>query len=280
MSILVIGRSGQLAQELQALRPNDTTTWGRNEVNLLDEKDLLKKVQALKPHFIINASAYTAVDKAESEVNDAFRINCDAVTNLVTIAQYLHIPLIHISTDFVFDGNSNDPYKETDTTNPIGAYGKSKREGELALLEVNPNAIIIRTSWLYGNFGQNFLKTMVRLGQERTEIGVVHDQSGSPTSTTDLANAILHTIEFERWIPGIYHYSNQGIATWFEFAKEIFDQLGFSIQINPITTEEYPTPAVRPKYSKLDSTKWEQTFGRPIPHWKASLMEVLKNREL
>jgi dTDP-4-dehydrorhamnose reductase len=279
MNTLIIGKSGQLAQELQALQPIEVIAWGRNEVNLLDEKDLLKKVQTLKPNYIVNASAYTAVDKAESEGREAYKINCEGVKNLGLISRTLNIPIIHISTDFVFDGNSTTPYRESDDTNPIGIYGKSKRDGELALVEANPNAIIIRTSWLYGNFGQNFYKTMIRLAQDRVEIGVVNDQFGSPTSTLDLAKAIFHTMEHKRWIPGIYHYSNQGIATWYEFAKEIFDQTSIAIKVNPITTAEYPTPASRPKFSKLDSSKWQQTFGQSIPHWKTSLTEVLKAHE-
>lgn len=279
MKIIVIGKTGQLAQELARLAPYQVNCLGRNEVDLLNCENVYTRLQEHKPNAVINASAYTAVDRAEQETTEAYNLNAKGVENLGKVCAELGIPFVHVSTDFVFDGKSSTPYKETDSANPIGVYGSTKYQGEQLLLQVNPKVIIIRTSWVYGIFGQNFMKTMIRLSQERSELGVVNDQWGSPTSSKELAKGILHAVQHPEWIPGIYHFSNSGTTTWFEFASTILELTEAKTIVKPITTNQYPTPAKRPKFSKLDTAKWESTYGYTIPHWKDSLKEILSEYE-
>jgi dTDP-4-dehydrorhamnose reductase len=277
MKIVVIGKSGQLAQELKQAAPEEILCLGREEINVFDRDTLFNQIKHLAPDAVINASAYTGVDLAEKEVDKAYALNAQAVENLGVVCFNLSIPLVHVSTDFVFDGSSNRPYDEFDVPNPIGAYGQSKYQGEQLLLAANPRSIIIRTSWVYGRFGSNFMKTMIRLGQERSEISVVSDQWGSPTASFDLAKGILKTIKHPSWIPGIYHFTNTGTTTWFDFAQKIMALTGSNTVIKPIETSEYPTPAKRPKYSKLNTSKWEQTYQSEIPQWEESLQQILQN---
>lgn len=279
MNLIVIGKSGQLAQELARLAPNQVTCLGRNDIDLLSYENVYTRLQEHKPSVVINASAYTAVDRAEQETTEAYNLNAKGVEILGKVCAQLGIPFVHVSTDFVFDGKSSTPYKETDPANPIGVYGNTKYQGEQLLLRVNPKAIIIRTSWVYGIFGQNFMKTMIRLSQERSELGVVNDQWGSPTSSKELARGILHAVHHPVWIPGIYHFTNSGTTTWFEFASNILKLAEATTTVKPISTNQYPTPAKRPEFSKLDTAKWEGTYGYTIPHWKESLKEVLKEYE-
>ncbi|HVG40748.1 MAG TPA: dTDP-4-dehydrorhamnose reductase, partial [Chitinophagaceae bacterium] len=197
------------------------------------------------------------------------------VKNLATVCSATQTSFVHISTDYVFDGTANNPYGEESSTNPMGVYGNSKLKGEEDALSVNANTLIIRTSWVYSVYGNNFVKTMLRLMQSRPDISVVADQKGSPTHATDLANAILQIIESKVWQPGIFHYSNEGVITWFDFAAAIKKITGSSCSIHPITTEQYPTPAMRPKYSVLDKSKIKNTFNLYIPNWEDSLKKCL-----
>ncbi len=289
MRILVTGKSGQLGRSIQKLVNTDTKIdnnqssnefifAGREELNLSSESGISHYFdRSNKFDVIINCAAYTAVDKAEEEQELANQVNHLAVKQLASIANKQQVRLIHISTDYVFDGESDKPYTEIDKTNPINVYGKTKLAGELALKEIMPtDAIIIRASWLYSEFGNNFVKTMLRLGKERDELNVVSDQIGSPTYATDLAGAILEIIkskEFreENQTTQIYHYSNEGEISWHDFAKEIFELADIQCRVNPITTGEYPTPAQRPKNTVMQNDKIARIFGLKIENWKTSL---------
>lgn len=279
-NILVTGANGQVGQEIQELSANYPYTFfftGKNKLDITDAIALENFITLHNIHTIINCAAYTAVDKAETEKKRATDINSDAVRTLATISAKNNIKLIHISTDYVFDGLGYLPYDEEHSTNPISIYGQTKREGELAILDVNPaNSIIIRTSWLYSSYGANFVKTMLRLGKERESLGVVYDQIGSPTYAKDLAYTILEIIPHisNENVP-IYHYSNEGVASWYDLAKEIMYGANLSCTINPITTLEYPTPAKRPYYSVFNKHKIKKDFGIKIPYWKDSLKACL-----
>jgi dTDP-4-dehydrorhamnose reductase len=227
--------------------------------------------------FCINCAAYTAVDKAETNTELAYLINATAVENLAKNCQKYHTQLIHISTDYVFDGSAKHPYRETDQTNPVSIYGSSKLMGENLALQHAPGSLIIRTAWVYSSYGNNFVKTMLRLMQERDSIQVVHDQFGCPTYAADLALAIMQIIISEKCKdhPGIYHYTNTGIINWYDFAVAIKKLTGSNCTINPITTAEYPTAAKRPAYSALDNTKIKITFDLTIPDWESGLKKCL-----
>jgi dTDP-4-dehydrorhamnose reductase len=229
---------------------------------------------------VILCAAYTAVDKAEDEPELCYRINRDAVRNLAEVAGR-ESRIIHISTDYVFDGTGKFPWKESDRTHPQSVYGRSKLEGEQALLENAPQSIIIRTAWLYSSFGNNFVKTMIRLGKERETINVVNDQFGTPTYAADLAKAILDIVAFSeknnQFPAGIYHYSNEGICTWYDFCIKIFMLAGIeTCKVNPVPTSGYPTKAKRPVYSVLDKTKIKEVFGIAIPQWEDSLKKCIE----
>ncbi|MFA5921267.1 MAG: dTDP-4-dehydrorhamnose reductase [Methylococcaceae bacterium] len=290
-SILVTGANGQLGSELHQLSglySNYTFTFiSRNELDL-SNSDAIQHWFADKTFdVIINCAAYTAVDKAESEPALAKAINATAVATLARIVKEKNISLIHISTDYVFDGKNFKPYLETDPTDPHGLYGQTKLEGEQAMLAINPEkSIIIRTSWVYSSFGNNFVKTMLRLGREREELGVIYDQVGSPTSARDLALAILSIIQHPKLstlqATEIYHFSNEGVCSWYDFAKAIFELSAIACRVNPIETKDYPTPATRPHYSLLNKAKIKNTFDLTIPYWKDSLqacLEVLKGNK-
>jgi dTDP-4-dehydrorhamnose reductase len=281
-NILVTGSNGQLGSELQAIAAQYSdfafTFSDRNTLDLSSE-------DAIKGYFsdkdfdvIIHCAAYTAVDKAESDEEAAFAINYRAVETLAHIAKAKNIALIHISTDYVFDGSNFKPYVENDPTNPQSVYGESKRASEEAMLTINPaNSLIIRTSWVYSSFGSNFVKTMLRLGRERDELGVIFDQVGTPTYAGDLAAAILEIIpQVVNDTVEIYHYSNEGVCSWYDFAKAIFELSGVECEVKPIETTAYPTPATRPHYSLLNKTKIKQTFALSIPYWRESLKSCLK----
>lgn len=279
--ILVIGASGQLASELIFLKKNYpkfefrfTPQLETDISNINAVKDIFEKVQ---PNFIINCAAYTAVDKAESDSERAYAINEQGAKNLAEVAKEYNAFLVHISTDFVFDGTSTNPYIETDTVNPISVYGASKLKGEEAIQAVGGDYTIIRTSWLYSSFGVNFVKTMMRLGVEKESLNVVSDQIGSPTYCRDLARFILENIEnFKSHNRQIYHFSNQGVASWFDFATEIMKLANLSCKVSPIPTSGYPTPAARPSYSVMDKSKLTTDFNYTIPEWKTSLAECIK----
>ncbi|MDR0681950.1 MAG: dTDP-4-dehydrorhamnose reductase [Dysgonamonadaceae bacterium] len=282
-NILITGANGQLGNELQVLfsQYQDFIFFATDvdTLNLCNKKEITDFIEQNEIHYIVNCAAYTAVDKAEDEMELCYKINRDAVRNLAEAAQG-KAKIIHISTDYVFDGKATVPYKETDTTHPQSVYGKSKEEGEIVLLEQAPESIIIRTAWLYSLFGNNFVKTMIRLGKERTSLNVVNDQMGTPTYAADLAKAILDIIVFSEntqiLASGIYHYSNAGITTWFGFTEKIFQLSNIkNCQLNPIPTSEYPTKAARPAYSVLDKTKIKETFPVAVPEWENSLEKML-----
>lgn len=279
-NILVTGANGQLGSEIKRIVPTLDSTFNFifTDVDTLDITNLECIDQFVKDnhiHYIINCAAYTAVDKAEDDIDICYRINRDAVKNLAIAANKYSVRIIHVSTDYVFDGTKTTPYVETDPVSPQSVYGKSKEEGEQALIQHCPlQSIIIRTAWLYSIYGNNFVKTMIRLGQERDEINVVADQTGTPTNAADLAHAIIQIMYFSErndFNYGIYHYSNMGITTWYDFTLAIHRFAGIKCKVNPITTSEYPTKAARPHYSVLDKTKITETFGLKIPEWEDSL---------
>lgn len=287
MKLLIIGANGQLGWEL-CQRKNqhgfDADSCDLPLFDITDQKNVLNTVEAAKPEIIINAAAYTAVDQAEKEPETAFSVNRDGVAHLAEICSTLNIPLIHISTDYVFDGSKETPYTEEDAVLPLGIYGESKAKGEDVIRRTLPRHIIIRTSWLYGIHGKNFVKTMLRLGKMDDPIRVVDDQYGCPTSAADLADVILtisRTILKKESTPwGTYHYSNAGKTSWFQFAQKIFDiASGYDVfsykSLNPIKTTEYPTPARRPQNSVLQCNLIAETFNiKPIP-WEESLSKMI-----
>ena len=296
-NILVTGSNGQLGSELRELSNEYDYTFfftDRTTLDITNKKAIQNFIQENHINTIINAAAYTAVDKAESDAINADKINHLAVKYLAELAKEKNIQLIHISTDYVFDGKNYKPYSEEDTTNPNGIYGFTKLAGEKAMQEINPlNSIIIRTSWVYSSFGNNFVKTMLRLGKEKEELGVIFDQVGTPTYARDLAKEILDILpNISNEKVEIYNYSNEGVLSWYDFAKEIMRMAKLDCQINPIETKEYlalnadtpvpkgkvgcPTPAKRPHYSLLNKSKIKEEFGIIIPYWKDSLDECLK----
>jgi dTDP-4-dehydrorhamnose reductase len=277
--IIVIGSKGQLGNEFQELEKQYPSFhfffYDVEEMDIVN-KDLVEKgISEVKPDYLINCAAYTAVDKAETEKEIAFAINSEAVRNIATACSSNGVKFIHISTDYVFDGEAAEPYKEDSLVNPSNIYGKSKLKGEQEAMKGNADVIIVRTAWVYSIYGNNFVKTMLRLMRSKPEISVVADQYGSPTYAHDLADVIMNIVSSGKWVPGIYHYTNDGIISWFDFASEIKKLSKLSSVINPITTKEYPTPAKRPQYSVLDKTKIQQTFGVKLKDWKESLQQCL-----
>ena len=281
LNILVTGSKGQLGSELQALSSEYDYNFyftDRNSLDITDKESIAVFVKNNAIDVIINAAAYTAVDKAEDDVVNADKVNHIATQYLAEIANEHNIKLIHISTDYVFDGKNYKPYSEEDITNPNGVYGATKLAGEKAMIGINPkNSIIIRTSWVYSSFGANFVKTMLRLAKERDSLGVIFDQVGTPTYARDLAKASLEILpQVNSETVEIYHYSNEGVLSWYDFAKEILRMTKLDCQINPIETKEYPTPATRPHYSLLNKAKIKKEFSIEIPYWKDSLDECLR----
>lgn len=274
-NILVTGANGQLGMEFREL---ETIFTRYNFLFVSKEEMAINDKEAVEIFFskndidfCINCAAYTAVDKAETEKDIALNINATAVGNLAAVCKQYSAGFIHFSTDYVFNGNADQPYKETDITDPVNYYGFTKLEGEQAALKNNPSSIIIRTSWVYSRFGKNFVKTMLRLMSEKESIGVVADQKGCPTYAADLAAAAMQVIENGKMLPGIYHYCNEGIISWHEFATAIKEISGSNCVVNPITTKDYPTPAKRPFYSALNTQKIRLSCDIVIPHWKQSL---------
>lgn len=286
--ILLFGSLGQVGSELsQILTPiGDVIRCDRTLVNLCKEEEIRQCIRENKPQIIVNAAAYTAVDKAESEPELAHQINSIAPQIMAEEMEKIKGKLIHISTDYVFDGKANIPYKETDLTNPLGVYGKTKLEGEENIKKINGSFIIIRTPWVYGSYGKgNFVKTMLRLGKEREKINVVMDQIGCPTYAEDIAKIIGKMVEensTEKTHQEIYHFSNRGVCSWYDFAVNIFSQareLGYDLavkEVNPIATSEYPTPAQRPNYSVLNTSKISQDYNFQPPYWRDSLKKYFQ----
>jgi len=280
-NILVTGSNGQLGSEIRELSSEYDYNFfftDRNNLDISDVNAVREFVEKNAINTIINCAAYTAVDKAETDEVNANAINHIAVKKMAEIAKEKSITLVHISTDYVFDGTNFKPYTEDDITNPNGIYGSTKLDGENALIQINPTkAVIIRTSWVYSSYGANFVKTMLRLGKEKESLGVIFDQVGTPTYARDLAKTILDILpNIDNNKVEIYNYSNEGVLSWYDFAKEIMHMAKLDCQINPIETKEYPTPATRPHYSLLNKAKIKQTFNITVPYWKDSLDECLK----
>jgi len=277
--ILVTGANGQLGKEFRVLAINETGFdfhfLSREELPIHDFEKVKNFFTEHRPAFCINCAAYTAVDKAESEQDLAYLVNAESVAVLAEISKQYGTGFIHVSTDYVFKGDSPEPYKEDSQTGPISVYGASKLKGEIMSLTNNPDSIIIRTAWVYSEFGHNFVKTMIRLMKERKELNVVNDQVGAPTYAADLAKAIMTIIKSNKWEPGIYHFSNKGRISWYDFAVEIKELTGSECKLNPIPTSQYPTPAKRPAFSLLDTNKIQRVYGIDIPDWKMSLKKCL-----
>lgn len=249
----------------------------KSELHIEDKNSLGNIFDQLQPQFCINCAAYTAVDKAELEKESAFLINADAVRNLAEICAFRKTKLIHLSTDYVFNGSSSVPYKESDPVDPINVYGASKAQGESFALKIHPESVVIRTSWVYSEHGKNFVKTMLRLMKEKEVLRVVNDQTGSPTYAGDLAHLIMKIIRGFSWIPGLYHYCNEGRTTWYDFAQAIKSISGADCQVLPVTSDEYPSSARRPAFSLLDTTKIKAIYNVQIPLWEKSLKLCLSN---
>ena len=276
-NILVTGGNGQLGSELKEITPNfpdyNFLFTDVSDLDITAHDEVRAFIERNNINIIINCAAYTAVDKAESEPKLSDAINNLAVANFAQIANEKNIKLIHISTDYVFDGTNHKPYVETDTPNPKSVYGQTKLDGELAMRKINPiNSIIIRTSWVYSKFGNNFVKTMLRLAETKSEISVVADQIGSPTSAADLAKAILTILpKIKNNSVEIFHYSNEGLCSWYDFAQEIFRIKNIKTLVNAVKTSEFPMLVKRPTYSVLDKSKIKTRFDLEITSWKASL---------
>ncbi len=280
-NILITGSNGQLGSEIRELSSNYSYNFfftDRNNIDITSKDSIRSFCQTNNINVIINCAAYTAVDRAESDEINADLINRKAVKKLALVSSELNIKLIHISTDYVFDGKNFKPYIEEFQTNPQGVYGKTKLDGENEMRDINPkDSIIIRTSWVYSSFGNNFVKTILRLGREKESLGVIFDQVGTPTYARDLALTILDIIpKIINEKVEIYNYSNEGVLSWYDFAKEIMRMAKLNCKINPIQTFEYPTPCARPHFSLLNKSKIKSTFNIEIPFWKDSLDECLK----
>ena len=281
MRILVTGGDGQLGNSLKKATeksPNEYIFTDADDLDITNPQAVALGVKCNDFQAIINCAAYTNVDRAEEQEEIAERINATAVGYLAKAAADNNIPLIHISTDYVFGGNlGNTPRTEEEPLNPTGAYGRTKLHGEEEILKSGCRHIIIRTAWLYSEYGKNFVKTMLDLAETRPEINVVADQIGTPTYAGDLASAIHTIIKHEKWIPGIYHFTDEGVASWYDFTKAIFEMAGKEVKVNPIPTSAYPTPAKRPLYSVLSKSKIKNTYGIDIPYWRDSLRKCLIN---
>ena len=280
-NILVTGSNGQVGSEIKELSSNYNYNFfftTRDDIDITSKDSIKEFCQTNSINVIINCAAYTAVDKAQSDIENADLVNRKAVKKLSIVAKELNIKLIHISTDYVFDGKNFKPYVEEFQTNPQSVYGKTKLDGENELLDINPlNSIIIRTSWVYSYYGNNFVKTMLRLGKEKEELGVIFDQIGTPTYAAHLAKTILDIIpQIENSKVEIYNYSNEGVLSWYDFAKEIMKMAKLNCKINPIETYQYPTPAKRPHFSLLNKSKIKSKFNLEIPYWKDGLDDCLK----
>jgi dTDP-4-dehydrorhamnose reductase len=280
-NILVTGSNGQLGSEIKELSSNYNYTFfftDKEELDITHEEDIKNFVKTNNIDTIINCAAYTSVDRAENDKKSADLINHTAIKYLATVSKENSIKLIHISTDYVFDGKSYKPYIETDMTNPQGVYGETKLYGEVAMQDINPsNSIIVRTSWVYSCYGANFVKTMIKLGRDKDSLDVIFDQIGSPTYAKDLANTILEILpHIKNRDVDIYNYSNEGVLSWYDFAKEIMKMAKLDCKISPIETSQYPTSAKRPHYSLLNKEKIKEIFNIEVPYWKDGLDDCLK----
>ena len=284
MNVLVTGANGQLGRSIRQLsamhRGLDFIFTDIDTLDLCNREAVLSFAETHPVDFIVNCAAYTAVDRAEEEEEQCRKINTDAVAYLGEAAQRIGARILHVSTDYVFDGNACQPYKESDPVAPTSVYGRTKLAGEKALLAVCPEAVIVRTAWLYSEYGHNFVKTMLRLGAERPEIRVVNDQVGTPTYAGDLASAVMEILESDlrgERKAGLYHYSDEGVCSWYDFAHEVIRLAGLPATVVPIPTREYLTAATRPAYSVLSKEKIKQAYGLQIPHWADSLRVCLAN---
>jgi dTDP-4-dehydrorhamnose reductase len=280
MVVLVTGANGQLGQAIQSVVGNypsiDFVFCSSSELNITDSSNCESVFEKYKPQFCINAAAYTAVDKAETESEKAYAINVTGAQNLASVCKAYNTVLLHVSTDFVFDGLATQPYSEAAVPNPTGVYGVTKLQGEQAIKNTWEKHFVVRTSWVYSQFANNFMKTMLRLASERDSLSVVSDQIGTPTNAVDLAECLLTIITFDIRHStfdhyGIYNYSNEGQCSWYDFAKEIFKVNNISINLQPIPTTAYPTPAKRPAFSVLDKSKIKKVFGIEVKNWEESL---------
>jgi len=277
MVVIVLGAAGQLGQAMQSISSNNAIEFNffdSHQLDITNSEKVNTVFERLKPDFCINAAAYTAVDKAEIEVEKADLVNRIAVKNIISACLKQDTTLLHISTDFVFDGEKNTPYTETDQTNPQGIYGVTKRNGEIEIAQSMTKFFIVRTSWLYSDFGSNFKKTILKLAKERESLNVVNDQIGSPTHALDLAAALVKIIQSRSINYGIYHYCNEGSTSWYGFAKKILELNHIFIELNGIPTSDYPTLAKRPKYSVLDTSKIKNEFNIKIKSWQNALQEI------
>ncbi|WP_068777559.1 dTDP-4-dehydrorhamnose reductase [Paenibacillus sp. FJAT-26967] len=277
MKVLVTGANGQLGTDIcQVLKAagHDVFGYGRRELDFTDQEQCGLVLRRVAPDVIIHSGAYTAVDKAESEADQAFLVNAVGTRNLAVEAEKLGAKLCYISTDYVFDGRGTVPYNEYDRTNPQTVYGKSKLAGELLTQSLCSRFFIVRTSWVYGKSGNNFVKTMLKLGREQSSLNIVHDQVGSPTYTLDLACFLLELIQTEKY--GIYHASNSGTCTWYEFAQMIFKEAGVEVLINPCSTDQFPRPAQRPAFSAMDSMGIRTNGFKGLRPWQEGLVDFLK----
>lgn len=279
-NILITGANGQLGSEIRVASGQfpqfrffftDVT-----ELDICNREAVHAYMAENHMDGIVNCAAYTAVDKAEDDAETCYRINRDAVKNLAEAAREYKLDIIHVSTDYVFDGKNYLPYTEVMPVNPSSVYGKSKLEGERILMEICPEAVIVRTSWLYSSFGNNFVKTMLRLGQERDMLNVIFDQVGTPTYAADLAVALLSILAAGKPAAGIYHYSNEGVCSWYDFTRSIHRLAGISCDLVPIESKEYPVRTPRPHFSVLNKAKIKQTYGIEIPHWEDSLEKCIR----
>lgn len=276
MNILITGANGQLGNEMRVLsnaHPKHTYFFTDvEELDICDKATVSTFVEQHAIDLIVNCAAYTNVDKAEEDEATAMRINAEALSILGSQG----VKVIHVSTDYVFSGDEHTPCRETDPVAPRTAYGRTKYEGEKRLLAVCPEAVILRTAWLYSEFGNNFVKTMIRLGKEKEQLGVVFDQIGTPTYAADLAQAIFTVIETPCWHPGIYHFTNEGVCSWYDFTLAIHELAGITTcHVRPILSEEYTYKTPRPHYSVLDKSKFKKTFGAEIPHWMEGLKRCI-----
>ncbi|MEA3448878.1 MAG: dTDP-4-dehydrorhamnose reductase [Bacteroidota bacterium] len=282
--ILITGGNGQLGSSLKEREDKFTNAacmfTDIDALDLLDKQAVQDFFDARKPDIVINCAAYTAVDKAEVDTDNAKMLNADLPGFLGELCNQHNAKMVHISTDYVFSGEVNRPYTETDAANPVTEYGKTKFQGEQHLHKQLPDALILRTSWLYSPYGGNFLKTMLRLGKEKDKINVVYDQVGSPTYAGHLADGIIHVInrwhETKNWESGVFHFSNQGVCSWYDFAWQIMQHANLKCHVQPVTTDQFPTPAKRPPYSVMSKAAFENTFNYAIPHWQEGVAGCLK----
>jgi dTDP-4-dehydrorhamnose reductase len=278
-TILITGSNGQLGSEMQQAAKRFPSFkyifTDVAELDICDKNTLNNFVKENGVNFIVNCAAYTAVDKAEDDVELCYKINRDAVKNIAEVAQENSVKVVHVSTDYVFDGTNYIPYTEDMPVCPSSVYGKSKLEGEQVLMESCDEAVIIRTSWLYSSFGNNFVKTMMKLGTERDNLNVIFDQVGTPTYAADLADTILSIISHNSFVPGIYHFSDEGVCSWYDFTKTIHRIANITCNVQPIETKDYPVRTPRPHYSVLNKAKIKSTYGIAIPHWEVSLEKCI-----